>query len=218
MTPHQDQDQSTRMRSPDQYIRTRRRRAPCTSQTSSRKWRPLLLLQLVLVACCFPSSQGFGKGSRRSTRISKRLWKELSDLYNDPAFTDDNKNNTDPTNGTVVKDNTITEEEPPSDSRGFFHGLWRRGVKTSLGVRSNTIIHRTDLFVRRGSTNHPLSHVDRWARSLGLSLAWVVSFQTLGTVMVAYRESLYEVCVRAFVCVLRLWTDLLFCIECIPPD
>jgi hypothetical protein len=202
MTPRQ----TSRMRSLEKSsIRITWRRASCTSQPISKKWHPLLLLLMVLmVACCLPSSQGFGKSSRsRTTRLSKRLWKELSDEWN----------NTDPGIITVVNE---TEEEQLRPSKGLVRGLWRRGVKTSVGVRTIDI-RRTStdllLFVRGGSSStnhHLLSHVlDRWARSLALSLAWVVSFQTLGTAMVAYRDDLYEVCLCVCLCA-RLWTRLVF--------
>lgn len=177
-----------------------------SSEKSSRRIR---LLVLLVVACCLPSrSQGFGKSSSsRITRLSKRLWNEFSDLYTDRPY--DTDNSTDPTTSgitaIVVNVNETTEEEPyPSESRGgLVRGLWRRGVNTSVGVRTIdidiVICRRTDLLLVRGGSstkmNHPLSHVDRWARSLALSLAWVVSFQTFGAAMVAYRDSLYEVCV-----------------------
>jgi hypothetical protein len=170
--------------------------------TLSRKWPPLLLLMLVVVACCLPSSQGFGKSSR-TTRLSKRLlWKELTDPYY--------KNNTDPTSGIAVFNET---EEEPRPSRGLVRGLWRRGVNTSVRVRTFGI-RRMDVLVRGGSsTNHPLSHLDQWARSLALSLAWVVSFQTLGTAMVAYRNS---VCV--FACFCASGQNLLFVFNIIYPE
>ena len=156
---------------------------------------PRLLLVLV-VACCLPSSsQGFGKSSRTS-RLSKRLWKELSDLYTDPPY-DNNNNDTHPNSGirNVVNE---TEEEEPRPSRGLVRGLWHRGVKTSAGVRSIGICRMDLLVVRGGSStnmNHPFSHVDGWARSMALSLAWVVSFQTLGRAIVVSWDSLCEVCV-----------------------
>ena len=180
---------------------------------SSSIGHPRLILVLV-VACCLPaSSQGFGKSSR-TTRLSKRLWKELSDLYSDPPY--DNNNNTDPASGITTVVNEIEEEEP-RPSRGLFHGLWRRGVKTSAGVRSIGICRMDLLVVRGGSStnmNHPLCHIDLWARSLALSLAWVVSFQTLGRAMVASWDSLCEVCGFACFCVsgLDLLSISIYCI------
>lgn len=162
---------------------------------------------LLIILSCSRGGEGFGKSRFRLPRVFQefhpdsfhtRTGNESSyDFYTNNPFHDGKRSN---------KPESIFRLQPKQFSPNhLFRLLWRRGMETSIMVAEGVRELRGGGGVSgMGGTTlkatKQLAWLDRCAREFAVFVAWMVSFQTIGTAAHLYRQSLAEVC-SAYVCI-----------------